>query len=437
MAMQPRSAASSLSGPGSLSAWWTEKLRGWDTFWFKPADPTVLGLIRICCGLVVLYVHLVYTLDLYELCGKHAWLDLEAVNAQRQHAPVVGQPFGWGDEVRPIPHAANTFQQQYITDFKQQWGVYPPEPLPMDEKEAQAIEAYMKVWNLHPYLLADQGSRIWSLWFHLSDPTWMAVAHGVILVIMLLFTLGICTRITSVLTWMAALSYIQRAQTTLFGMDTMMNILLVYLMIGPSGAALSVDRLIARWWALRKARLANQPPPPWEAPRPSVTANFAIRLIQIHFCIIYMSSGLSKLQGGSWWNGTALWGTMANPEFAPLNIALYEDLLRWLSQHRFLWELVTTGGVVFTLVLEIGLPFMIWVPKLRWVMIIAAVVLHTGIALTMGLTTFGLFMLCMILAFVPAETVHWFLQALRGPVKGVLQKGQDVLKERAPEKVKA
>jgi hypothetical protein len=412
-------------------------LRGLDTFWFKPADPTVLGLIRLCCGMMVLYVHLIYTLDLYQLCGANAWLDLEEISALRKEAPVYSQPFDWGTEPRPIPKAKNDFEHQYITVFKQEWGFYPPEPLPKDEAEARAIDKYMKKWNQHPYLIASQGSRIWSLWFHLTDPTWMAVAHIVILVIMFLFAIGFCTRITSVLTWLGALCYLQRAQTTLFGMDTMMNILLVYLMIGPSGAALSVDRLIARWWALRKARLENRPPPPWEAPRPSVTANFAIRLMQIHFCIIYMASGLSKLQGGAWWNGTALWGTMANPEFAPMNLALYEGMLRWLSQNRFLWELVTSGGVVFTLVLEIGLPFMIWVPKLRWVMIICAVVLHTGIALTMGLTAFGLFMLCLILAFIPAETVHWFLQALRGPVQGALQKGKDALRAAEPEKVKA
>jgi hypothetical protein len=55
----------------------------------------------------------------------------------------------------------------------------------------------------------------------------------------------------------------------------------------------------------------------------------------------------------------------------------------------------------------------------------------------MGLTTFGLFMLCMIMAFVPPESVHWFLQALKGPVRGALQKGQDAFKERVAEKVRA
>src|SRR5262249_14062698 len=88
--------------------------------------------------------------------------------------------------------------------------------------------------------------------------------------------------ITSVLTWMATLSYIHRAQTNLFGMDTMMNILLIYLMIGPSGAALSVDRLIRRWWAARQARREGRPVPAWEPPAPPMSARPALALLVPH-----------------------------------------------------------------------------------------------------------------------------------------------------------
>ena len=76
-----------------------------------------------------------------------------------------------------------------------------------------------------------------------------------------------------------------------------------------------------------------------------VAANFTLRLMQIHFCIIYMSSGLSKLQGGAWWNGNALWGTMANPEFAPLQSGWYLEALRFLGQHRWLFELTMKACV--------------------------------------------------------------------------------------------
>jgi hypothetical protein len=143
-----------------------------------------------------------------------------------------------------------------------------------------------------------------------------------------------------------------------------------------------------------------------------VSANFAIRLLQLHFCIIYLASGTSKLQGGAWWNGTAIWQTLSNYEFAGPRSALMTSLLYFLAGHRWLWEIGMSAGTLFTLMLEIGLPFLIWVPRCRWVCITGAILLHTGIALGMGLVGFSLLMLCIVLAFVPAPVIHEMLDGL-------------------------
>jgi hypothetical protein len=124
-----------------------------------------------------------------------------------------------------------------------------------------------------------------------------AKAFLAFLTAMFLFTIGFATRLTSVLTWVGVLSYIHRMPIFLYGVDSIMNVLVIYLMIGPSGATFSVDRLLEKWWAKKKGK----PVPPV---RPMVSANFALRLMQIQFCIIYMASGTSKLQGAAWWNGT-------------------------------------------------------------------------------------------------------------------------------------
>ena len=50
-------------------------------------------------------------------------------------------------------------------------------------------------------------------------------------------------------------------------------------------------------------------------PSPTISANLALRLIQLHLAFIYGMAGLAKLQGPSWWNGMALWGTMTAGEF--------------------------------------------------------------------------------------------------------------------------
>jgi hypothetical protein len=215
---------------------------------------------------------------------------------------------------------------------------------------------------------------------------------------------------------------VHRAPTSFFGMDTMMSISLIYLMLGhlfatPSQNAFSLDRLIWRWrrahgWLPLGADSEN-------GSRFPVAARAATRMIQIHFCIIYFGSGISKLLGSTWWMGTALWDAVANPEFGPMHLRYAYEAMRFVARHRWLWEIMTAGGVIYTLVLEIGFPFLVWNRRLRWIMVIGAALLHTGIALTMGLTGFGIIMLAMLIAFVPPETIKRVLRFTEEPEPAV------------------
>ena len=45
----------------------------------------------------------------------------------------------------------------------------------------------------------------------------------------------------------------------------------------------------------------------------------SIRLIQIHLCLIYLCSGLSKLHGESWWNGSAVLQILMLDNIAPFD----------------------------------------------------------------------------------------------------------------------
>jgi hypothetical protein len=353
-----------------------------DNFFFRPADPTTLGLIRLLCGLTVLYVHFGYSFDLPVFFGRDAWLNYEKMDALRKEGPTIGMQMGWNDRFEENPAL------KLGPDYQKKWLVDPS----------------LVIYKGHPAL--------WSLWYHITDPTWMWVTHITILAVMLLFALGCCTRVTAVLTWVAMVSYINRSPTSLFGMDTIMIVVVTYLMIGPSGAALSVDRLIARYWGTYEALRRHQPVPNFSQPAPSVSANFAIRMMQIHVCIIYAMSGFSKLQGPPWWSGTAVWYTVANPEFSPMGVLPYMAFLRFISGHRWLWELVMMGGCYGTLFFEISFPYLIWAPRMRWGMIAMAVGMHISIALCMGLVTFSMMMLVLVLSFVPPTAVRQLLGLL-------------------------
>jgi hypothetical protein len=371
--------------------WWKSFAEAWDRFFFRPGDPTTLGMMRICCGLIAVYTLIAFTWDLQNFFGEHAYLDLEERNAWRKEYPQTG-----------------------LSGFQS--------PEPQEDR-------YFKKWGISKNMTSGQGMPIWSLWFHITEPTAMAITHWTIIGVTFLFTIGFCTRLTSALAWFGSLSYIHRSNFTVFGVDTMMTIALFYLMIGPSGAALSVDRLLKRWWltfrALRRGGHGESRLPPGAEPTarlpalavtPSVSANLAIRLFQIHTCIIYMSAGLSKLLGQSWWTGEAIWGTISELEFAPLQYGWYRAFLTFLCEHEWLWYLFMTGGTLFTLAFEIGFAFLVWGPRTRWVIIAMAVTLHGGIGMFMGLKTFSFMMLTLVMSFVPPEVIHRFLRALaRGP----------------------
>ena len=71
-------------------------------------------------------------------------------------------------------------------------------------------------------------------------------------------------------------------------------------------------------------------------------ANLGIRLIQVHFCFIYLAAGLSKLKGDAWWNGFAFWdvmfGTWLPSEPKPVTIGLQDGES---LEYRSLWAMYT------------------------------------------------------------------------------------------------
>jgi hypothetical protein len=346
--------ATDLSSP----AW----LRAWNRFWFASSDPISLGFVRVCCGLLVFCTHLAYSYDLSSYLGPNSWLDQPTQTSMRKETPLYVPADNWTEPAR---------------------------------------------------LYEDKGQYVWSIFFHVHDPVGVMVVHVGILAVILLFTVGLWTRVTSVLAWMGALCYIHRLPTHMFGMDTMLVILLLYLMIGDSGAALSLDR----WREIRRLRREHGPGAD-VALKPSMSANLAIRLIQIHMCIIYLTSGLTKLQGASWWNGSALWLCLANYNFAPMRVGLYNQMLVFLTRHRWLWEILLSASAVFTLFTEIGFTFLVWNKKWRPIMLGCSALMHLGIGVIMGLVGFSLFMLTMAASFLPPDQLRPFLLSLGDSIRG-------------------
>jgi predicted DCC family thiol-disulfide oxidoreductase YuxK len=315
-------------------------VRGWDRVFFTPADPTALGLMRVAVGLLLLWSLGIAGFDLRAFFGSDGWID-----------PAILREF-----------------------------------------------------------LAERAPWAWSFWFWVPDG-WLGPAWVACLVVLVLFTVGLGSRVTAVLAWVIVVSTSRRVPMTLFGFDQIVSTWTLYLAVtGASGQAVSLDRFLARWrrsraeFARRRRegkRLDGVIPP--GAPEPTVSANLALRLIQMHLALIYGMAGLSKLQGASWWNGTAIERLLSNSEFRPFD-------LTWLAAFPLLLNLATH----LSLALEISYPVLVWDRRLRPLVLALAVGMHVGIGLMMGLYEFAAVMIVGNLAFVPGS---WLRSLVTGRVQ--------------------
>lgn len=230
-----------------------------------------------------------------------------------------------------------------------------------------------------------------SLWKYLASESAAWWTFLGFLAAIICFTIGLASRGSNLIVLLGHLSFAHRCPMTIYGFDLVLAPLLLYLLFGPSGNDYSVDR-----WLARKRVLF------WRnSPRYAETwnATFATRLIQVHMCIIYFCSGMAKLQGANWWDGTAIWYAIAVPEMWAF------DLSGILMRFPLAVEIGSLLGTLMTLGFEIGFPFLIWNPRFRPLMLLTAVILHLGIGVMMGLYGFSAVMLTGCFSFVsPATT---------------------------------
>jgi uncharacterized membrane protein YphA (DoxX/SURF4 family) len=309
-------------------------IAGWNRFWFTPRDPAVLGLIRIATGLMFLYINLVWLYDWQGFFGENGWLN-EAARSMR-----------WENE------------------------------------ESKEIVATLK-------------NAYWSHFHWIKNANVLLIIHWCVIAIGALLTVGLFSRVMAPLAWLFTLSYTHRTPFANFGLDSIMLMLTMYLMIGPSGDAFSIDR----WWKRKKSHETKAGEGSRAAPiDASVGSNIAIRLIQLHMCLIYLLSAVGKLQGETWVDGSAIWISAANLEYQSADfayLAAHKSVSSFLSYTTVLWELAYC--------------VLVWPRLWRPAIIALAIPLHLGIGLFMGMMTFGLIMLVANFAFVEPWIVRSIL----------------------------
>ena len=235
----------------------------------------------------------------------------------------------------------------------------------------------------------------WSHFHWIESWSILWTLHWVALLCMLMFCLGLMTRVTGILTALFTISYANRAVGATFGLDQINVLLAFYLAIGPSGQSLSLDRWIRSRKSGKSPSGAQSPSAP-----PSILANFTTRLIQVHLCIIYFFAGTSKLLGATWWNGEAIWGALANAEYQTVDMT-------WLAAYPYLINLMTHLALAW----EATYFILVWPRWSRKWVIAMAFAVHLGIGITMGMMEFGLIMITANLAFLSPVLLRKCLSA--------------------------
>lgn len=288
---------------------WAESCwESWDSFWFQPALPHTLAVIRICCGAMLAYVHIIWAVLASDFFGPTAWVNQETIR------------------------------------------------------------------QLH------QSDWTWS-WLSYTDSVSVVLGHQVVAIAAsLAMMIGLGTRWAIPVVWWLTLMVCHRMTGALFGLDQIVVMLAMYLMVARSGDVWSIDA----WRAGGKPQVLLL-----------TRNNVATRLIQLHLCVIYLFGGLSKMRGEQWYEGSALWWTAVNYEYQSLDIT-------WLGHVPWLVAALTAVTIFW----ETFYCALVWPKQTRPLALGMAVMVHGGIAIALGMVTFGVIMIVANMAFISPEIVR-------------------------------
>lgn len=223
-------------------------------------------------------------------------------------------------------------------------------------------------------------------WFDGSG--WLWTVHIAAIGVGLAFLLGIFPAVSGALSLVFHLSYLHANPAVVVGLDGSITLALAYLTLMPCGR-----RWTVLWWRNRPAEVpvirrpaAQNEPPPWHG--------VVLRALQIHLCLLYFQSGLAKL-GAGWLGGVALWHpglVEKGGAFAPETLQAYPLLLSLVPYVLALFELF--------------FPVFVWIPRLRYVALAAALGIHLSVGLLWEKLPFNLLMLVLVAAFIPPRLVE-------------------------------
>lgn len=207
--------------------------------------------------------------------------------------------------------------------------------------------------------------------FWMQSPTLLWASHLCCLLCLFSVAIGRWPRVTTALALLVVLSYVHRAPMLTTPFETLLCMLLLYLVFAPSYSMLQ--------WKSQDKPLLN-----W-------TSNLGSRLIQVHLCGIYWMIATSKLATPAWTSGDGLWYLITDSQHRLVDLTP-------LLTNMLVLNALTHAWVLF----ELAFPILIWIHQLRPLLIALSTMLWIVTALLSGQVGYCVLMLIANLAFVPA-----------------------------------
>lgn len=240
-----------------------------------------------------------------------------------------------------------------------------------------------------PIRFATQGR--WN-WFNLETTGAVWVALGALVVCSIAIILGWRSTRWLVFAFLLLVAIQRRNPVILNSGDLLIRNLALLLALTPTSAALSADR----WRRHGRAALRTAP----------LVAPWGMRLIQLQLMVVYFIAFWSK-SGNLWLNGTAVSTAFRLEDLQRINTP------RWIIENVIIIAVLTWGA----LAVEISLATMLWVKRLRPLLIALAVSLHLFIDIFILVGFFGPLMITGLLAFTDADWIDRKIKSRFGPIK--------------------
>ena len=215
-----------------------------------------------------------------------------------------------------------------------------------------------------------------------AEPAALQVCFWIFVVQAVCLLLGFASRFSAAAVFVWLMSFQHRNQLILDGEDKVLRLMGFFLIFMPLAEVWSADA-----WLFRRHQPAGEV-------YLSKSSPWAWRILQIFMTLIMLATGLWKLAGEEWRDGTALY-----------YVARIDDLFGRFPVPHYLFDTPWTVRAMTWSVLyvELAIPFLIWIPKARRFSLLVLLAFHLSNEWAMHLFLFHWIMLCGWMSFLKTE----------------------------------